>query len=133
MKKLLLIPLLLILSSCASTATTANTPQLTPTARTEYNLIPLVNAVGFLQTAAENATTTIDTKTNRPLLSVNTARKVVQFCVTTNQTLQQVPNGWYASINVAYQSLKSSLTPDELTKFGTYLSSFELVLVQFAS
>lgn len=129
--KILLLSILLATSACASNATPANTPQLTPTARTEHNLTPLVNAVGSLQTAAENATTTVDN--GKPLLSVNTARKIVQFCVATNQALQQVPNGWYSAINTAYQSLKSSLSADELLKFGSYLFSFELVLAQFAS
>ena len=53
MKKFFLISLLS--SSLLGCATTQNAPNLTPLAVTQYNLTQLVDAIGILQTSAENA------------------------------------------------------------------------------
>ena len=121
MKKLFLISLLILSSACA---TTQNAPNLTPLAVTQYNLTQLVDAIGILQTSAENAVPA-------NILPVNTARLIVQFCVTANTTIGQVPNGWYVSVNTAYLNVKLQLTPNELIKFGPYLASFEVVFNTF--
>ena len=126
MKSFVLIALLS--SACANTT---NSPQLTPIARTEFNLTKVVDALGTLQLAAENATKTIDPKTNKSILSVNSARKIVQFTVAANTTIGQTPNGWYAIVSKAYNEAKNSLSADELVKFLPWMNSFELVLASF--
>jgi hypothetical protein len=129
MRKIILIPLCLIfLISFSDCANKNNAPQLTPAAVTAYNKTQFSDAIGSLQLAAENATTTIDTKTNKPLLKVNTARIIVQFCVGANKTLAASDTGWLASIQAAYQDAKSQLSPSELITFGPYLDTFEIVL-----
>lgn len=107
-------------------ATAQNAPNLTPVARNAYNLTQLVNAIGILQTTAENSVP-------NGVLKVNTARIIVQFCVTANSTILQIPNGWYATVHAAYDSAKSQLTQEELSKFGFYLATFEVVLNSFGS
>ena len=118
-----LVPILLLLS-LSSCATATNAPNLTPLARNAYNLTQLVNSIGILQTAAENAVTA-------KILPVDGARLIVQFCVIANTAIGQTPNGWQATVLSAYQGTKAQLTPDELIKFGPYLTSFELVLNTF--
>lgn len=119
MRKLILI--ILLSSACA---TAQNAPNLTPVARNAYNLTQLVDAVGILQTTAENSVP-------NGVLKVNTARLIVQFCVTTNTTIQQIPNGWFYIVTAAYTNTKQQLTSDELNKFGPYLSTFETILNTF--
>lgn len=120
MKKIILIALL---SSCCATAGTA--PNLTPVARNAYNLTQLVDAIGILQTTAENSVP-------NKVLSLPTARLIVQFCVTANSTIGQIPNGWWQSVSIGYKVTKSQLTPNELNKFGVYLSTFETILNSFS-
>lgn len=93
--------------------------------KTLYVLTDVVNGIGTLQVAAENA---VPAK----VLSLNSARIVVQFCVAANTAIGQSPNGWYATVNTLYQTTKKQLTADELQKFGGYLVAFELVLNSFA-
>lgn len=127
MRKLVLSVLaLLILTSSISCATAANAPQLTPVARNAYNLTQLVDAVGILQTTAENSVP-------NKVLSLATARIIVQFCVDANTTIGSMPNNWYTVVKTAYGSVKSQLTPDELQKFGVYLAIFETILNSFGS
>lgn len=121
MKKLILV--LLLTSACA---TANNAPNLTPVARNAYNLIQLQNAIGILQTTAEASVP-------NHVLSLPTARRIVQFCVTANETILQVPNGWYPAVSTAEQDVKNNLTPAELQKFGLYFSTFETVLNSFGS
>jgi hypothetical protein len=125
LKKLIIIGLIIGLNGCANST---NAPQLTPVARTEFNLTKLVDALGALQLAAENASKTVDPKTNKTILSVNSARTIVQFTVVANTTIGQTPNGWYATVSTGYNAAKASLSIDELTKFQPYLNTFELVL-----
>jgi hypothetical protein len=90
-----------------------------------YVLTDVVNSIGTLQTAAENAVP-------QNILPLKTARTIVSFCVAANTTIGQTPNGWYAVVNAAYASMKSQLTPDELMKFSGAFSAFELVLNSFS-
>ena len=97
----------------------------TPITKQQYVLIDVVNGIGTLQLAAENA---VPAK----LLSVNSARIIVQFTVAANTEIGLAPNGWYAVVSVAYQAAKNQLTADEQQKFGGYLLAFEVVLNSFA-
>ena len=97
----------------------------TPITKQQYVLTDVVNGIGTLQMAAENA---VPAK----YLSNNSARVVVQFCVDANYAIGQSPNGWYAVVSVAYQAAKNQLTADEQQKFGGYLLAFEVVLNSFA-
>jgi hypothetical protein len=92
--------------------------------KTLYVLTDVVNSIGTLQTAAENAVPA-------NILPQNTARNIVQFCVDANTTIGQVPNGWYAVVNTSYIKLKAKLTPSELVSFGPALAIFEVVLNSF--
>lgn len=122
MKKLIL---LVLLASAVGCATAGNAPNLTPIARTDYNLTQLVDSIGILQTAAENAVPS-------NILKVNTARSIVEFTVWANTTIGAAPDGWYLTVKTGYNTMKSLLTPDELNKFGVYLATFETVLNGFA-
>ncbi len=121
-----LIPVLLLSLSLSSCATATNAPQLTPVARNAYNLTQLVDAIGILQTTAENSVP-------NGVLKLATARLIVQFCVDANTTIGAMPNNWYTVVKTAYGSIKSQLTPDELNKFGIYLATFETILNSFGS
>ena len=124
MKKFILA--FLLSASAASCATVSNAPALTPVARNAYNLTQLVDAIGILQTTAENSVP-------NNVLSVNTARIIVEFCVLANTTIGQVPNGWYATVKADYQVMKSQLSVEELKRFGLYLITFEVILNSFGS
>lgn len=121
MKRLLLIPLLLVLSSCASKMPTSYTPQ----TKQLYVLTDVVDGLGTLQTAAENA---VPAK----ILKLSTARLIVQFTVAANTTIGQTPNGWYASVNAAYLQLKEDLPQSEIDNFQYAFDAFELVLNSFS-
>ncbi len=126
MKRILQFSLLTSLLLSSGCATANNAPTLTPIARNAYNLTQLVDAIGILQTTAENSVP-------NGVLKVNTARTIVQFCVAANTTIGATPNGWYATVKAAYTSMKASLTQDELSKFGIYLATFETILNSFGS
>lgn len=116
---------LLALSIATSACATTNTaPNLTPVARNAYNLTQLVDAIGILQTTAESSVP-------NKVLSTNTARLIVQFCVIANTTIGAVPGGWFPAVNVAYKTMKSQLTASDLSRFGIYLSTFETILNSF--
>jgi len=119
------IVLILLLSASFSGCTSKMPASYTTQTKQLYVLTDVVNSVGVLQLAAENAVP-------QNILPLATARRVVQFCVTANATIGQTPNGWYAVVNVAYTNLKSNLTADEVSKFGPALSAFELVLNSFS-
>ena len=123
MKKILVLILVIGLSGCAP-----KNIVLTPVAQQAYTLDQVVNGVGTLQLAAENATITYDTN-GLPLLSVNTARLVVAFCVAANQALGST--GLVAGVKTAYTTLKGQFTSAELIKFGAALTIFEVVLNGF--
>lgn len=126
MKKLFLkIFLVLTFTNVGCLATPANSPNLTPVARNAYNLTQLVDAIGILQTTAENSVP-------NGVLKVNTARLIVQFCVTANTTIGASPNGWYSSVSVGYKVTKSQLSVDELARFKVYLDVFETILNSFS-
>jgi len=123
MKRLLLLALLLSTPACA---TSQNAPQLTPQARTDHNLTPVVDGIGALQLAAENATTTLDN--GKPILPVATARKIVQFCVDANTTLGTAGATWCATLGPAYRGMKHQLTTAEAQAMAPYFTTFEAVL-----
>lgn len=118
----LLFALTLVLSAGCTSKMPATYTQQT---KTLYVLTDVVNGIGTLQMAAENA---VPAK----ILSVNSARVFVQFCVLANTTIGQSPNGWYPAVNAAYQTAKKQLTATELQNFGGYLVAFELILNSFA-
>ena len=97
----------------------------TPTTRQQYILTDVQNGIGTLQLAAENAVPA-------NILRLSTARLIVQFCVTANQTIIQTPNGWYATVNTAYQSLKKQIPQNDIDNFGYAFDAFELVLNSFS-
>jgi hypothetical protein len=107
--------------SCASKMPASYTPQ----TKKLYVLTDVVNGIGTLQLAAENAVPA-------GKLKVNSARIIVQFCVGANTAIGQSPNGWYNTVNIAYQYAKNQLTSDELNKFQVELAAFEIVLNSFA-
>lgn len=123
-KKLFIACALGIAVLCSNCATTQNAPNLTPAQINQYNLTTLVNAIGTLQTAAENAVPT-------NILKFNTARLIVQFTVGANTAIAASPNGWKATVGASYTYTKSQLTVDELNKFSIYLAAFETVLNSF--
>jgi hypothetical protein len=120
-KRLIIVAALLSFTSCAAKMPASYTQQ----TKTIYVLTDVVNGIGTLQLAAENAVPA-------NILTLNDARNFVQFCVDANTTIGQSPNGWYATVNTAYQKAKNHLTPDEVTKFSGALSAFEVVLYSFA-
>lgn len=123
LKKLLVICALGI--AVLSCATTQNAPPTyTPTTINQYNLTQLSNAIGTLQTAAENAVP-------KAILNINTARLIVQFCVGANTAIATSPNGWKATVNTSYTYMKSQLSPVDLMKFNLEFAAFELVLNSF--
>jgi hypothetical protein len=125
MKKIIL-SLAVCLSIFSVAACAAKMPaNYTPQTKQLYILTDVVKGIGVLQLAAENAVT-------QKILSINSARVIVQFCVDANTTIGQTPNGWYTSVNTAYQLAKNRLTLDEQTKFGGYFIAFELILNSFA-
>lgn len=107
--------------NCVSKAPSSYTPQ----TKKLYVLTDVVNGVGVLQMAAENAVP-------QNILKVNSARIIVQFCVDANTSIGQAPNGWYAVVSTAYYRAKGQLSADELNKFGGYLAAFEVVLNSFS-
>ena len=125
MKKFILIPIicLSILSgaTCASKMPSSYTPQ----TKKLYILTDVVNGIGTLQTAAENA---VPAK----ILSVNSARVIVEFCVSANTIIGQSPNGWFSLVNSAYIQAKLKLTPTEVQNFSVYLTAFEIILNSFS-
>jgi predicted secreted protein len=124
MKKIILS--IVCVSSLSLAACAAKMPaNYTPITKQQYVLTDVVNGIGTLQMAAENA---VPAK----YLSNNSARVVVQFCVDANYAIGQSPNGWYAVVSVTYQAAKNQLTADEQQKFGGYLLAFEVVLNSFA-
>lgn len=121
MKRLILAAVLVLsAASCVAKMPATYTPQ----TKTLYVLTDVVNSLGILQVAAENAVP-------NNVLSLATATRIVQFCVASNSTIVQYPNGWYATINTAYIKLKLSMTPNELSKFSSELAVFEVVLNSF--
>lgn len=90
-----------------------------------YVLTDVVNGIGTLQLAAENAVPA-------GKLKVNSARVIVQFCVGANTAIGQSPNGWYPTVNTAYQYAKNQLSAYELSRFQLELAAFELILNSFA-
>lgn len=121
-----LVLLVLLTANCGK-----NIPNLTPEAQHKYTLTQVIDAIGALQMAAENAVVTVDHAGNR-LLSFASARRIVQFCVDANTAIGNSPNGWYSTVKSTYDTAKSQLTPQELTQFGSYLTTFEMVLATFA-
>ena len=91
-----------------------------------YILTDVVNSIGILQLAAENAV-------SNNILTLSTARTIVQFCVDANTTIGQYPNGWYTIVNTAYIQLKAHLTLEELNKFSGSLFAFEIILNSFSA
>lgn len=112
---------------CGACATAGNAPQLTPEARTDYNLKPVVDAVGTLQLAAEEATVTKDSNGN-PLLPVATARRIVQFCVDADDVLAANHSGWCALVTTSYRTLKTQLSYSDLNTASTWFTTFEAAL-----
>src|ERR1035437_870721 len=89
-----------VLSLFGAVACTSKMPATyTPQTKHLYVLTDVVNSIGTLQLAAENAVPA-------NILPLPTARRIVQFCVIANQTIGQTPNGWYSTVNTAYQTMK---------------------------
>lgn len=124
MKRILFGVLVLSLSACA---TKTSAPQLTPQARMDYNLKPVVDGIGALQLAAENATATVG-QNGQPLLSMAAGRKVVQFCVDANVSLGTAGSGWCAAVSPAFIGLKNQLSAAELKAVSPYFTTFQAVL-----
>jgi hypothetical protein len=124
MKKFILIPVICLSILGGATCASKMPPSYTPQTKQLYILTDVVNGIGTLQVAAENA---VPAK----ILSVNSARVIVQFCVSANTTIGQTPNGWYTVVNTAYLQAKKQLTVDEQTKFSGYLIAFEIILNSF--
>lgn len=93
--------------------------------KTLYVLTDVVNSIGTLQMAAENAVP-------QKILKLNDARIIVQFCVDANTTIGQYPNGWYSIVNTAWLQAKAHLDQDELNKFAGAIAAFEIVLNSFS-
>lgn len=116
---------LVISSGCA---TAQNAPQLTPTERTQHNLMPVIDGIGALQLAAQKAVVTIKTD-GKPIIPLAAARIIVTFTVGANETIGQFPNGWCPTVRSAYDAMRRQLVPDDRTAMATYFSVFEGVLV----
>jgi hypothetical protein len=125
MKKFFSLFLVAIALTFSTNCTSKMPATYTQQTKTLYVLTDVVNGIGTLQMAAENA---VPAK----ILSVNSARVIVQFCVAANTAIGQSPNGWYATVNTLYQTAKKQLTATELQQFGSYLVAFELILNSFS-
>ena len=120
MKKAILTVIILAQLGCTANAP----PSYTPQTKQLYVLTDLVNGIGELQLAAENAVPA-------NILPLTTARKIVQFCVVANTTIGQAQNGWYNIVNTAYINLKATLTQEEIDNFSYAFQAFEIILNSF--
>ncbi len=121
MKSLIIIVALLLATNCASKMPATYTPQ----TKQLYVLTDVVNAVGELGLAAENAVPA-------NILPLPVARAIVQFCLGANTTIGQVPNGWYATVNASYQQLKLAIGADNRNNFQYAFDAFDVILNSFA-
>lgn len=81
----------------------------TETGKKYYTANQIAIRINQLQTLVINLET-------QKILSVDTTRVIVRFCVTANTTLQQVPEGWGKTIYVLWQGvLNDPLVKPHLT------------------
>lgn len=72
--------------------------------------------------------------TTPPVLSTNTTRIVVQFCVSSAKVLKAMPEGWAKVVLAAFNEFKMKLPEDAMTNTSlvTALAVLEALLVSFA-
>lgn len=121
MKKALLLIALLLSSACHLNYPASYTPE----TKQEYVLLDVVDGLGALQLAAENA---VPAK----ILTNDEARDIVKFTVAANTAITKSPDGWYAIVSSSYTSLKASLPLNAKDNFQYAFTAFELILDSFS-
>ena len=99
----------------------------TPQGRTAYTANQVAIAIGTLQDAVMAAHSTKDLD-GRPLLSTSTTRKVMSFSLDALDILDKTPDGWQATVRIAYLRLKDELGDADREKLATPLKAVDAVL-----
>lgn len=119
MKKLLII--FALSGLLADVACSPKPPVLTPAGQAAYTADQVVVRVNELMNAAISAEA-------KGLLPRNTARTIVQFCTSADQTLAQVPSGWALTLRTAWTAAKQQLGPIQNTAIIAAMGAVDVVL-----
>lgn len=115
------IVVLILSASLTGASCTPKPPVLTPAGQAAYTADQVVVRVNELMNAAISAEA-------KGLLPRNTARIIVQFCTSADQTLAQVPSGWALTLRTAWTAAKMQLGPIQNTAIIAAMGAVDVVL-----
>lgn len=103
-------------------------PNLTPQAQVAFSADQVVQRVNELENAVIQANSS-------GALSTNATRVIVEFCVTSDQTLKSAPVGWQATITTAWNSLKaqSDFPKNPSPSLAAIIGTFDAAITSFGA
>jgi hypothetical protein len=114
--------LLLVLVACAPVSIQ------TPQGKQAYTADQIVIRLNELQNAAIQANSLMDPKTGLPGLPTPTTRIIVQFVVSSDKTLKDLPAGWQQTVATAWAETKRQLPIITNPAVSVAIGSVDVVL-----